>query len=209
MRWGQPCASVRSDVAPVSKPPLLYVLAAFGLVLGGFGTYYAVGIGAPLLQSRDQYVSGIRGFIDKQTPESAAPDRDDTLKLVEKQAEVLYSRRGVALPLAGMNVILSLLLFLGCARAMRGEPWGLSAWGLAAKASIPYVVLDCALSVGLSRERADRYRAAAAAPGLMFGLQLKRLLTLMMAGAQLLYFAVCVLYLRRPSIRALYLPPSA
>lgn len=204
-----PVLASPSDVATLSKPALFYVLAAFGLVLGGFGPYYALGKGVLFLQNRDRFVSAVRAAAEVQSAAIPPEGRDAAMTLVEKQADVVYSRRGVTIPLAGMNVILSLLLFLGCARAMRGDPWGLSAWALAAMVSIPYVVIDSALSLVQSRELAELFRDA---PDKMIVLQFQKLGTLVAGGAQLVYFAVCVGYLRRTAIRRLFLdrgPPAA
>jgi hypothetical protein len=190
-----------------SKPPLLYVLAAFGLVLGSFGTLYALSSASPFLFTRDQYVSAMRDEAEKQLPLPAeVVDRNAMLALEEREAEVLYDRRGVALPLGAMNLILSLLLFAGAARAMRGHAWGVSAWTLAAAASVPYTLLAFAFTVVESRYLVAAYRLS---PGPLAELNvtkqhLKTLVVGFKSGIEVLYFAICWVYLRRPALKRLF-----
>lgn len=128
------------------------------------------------------------------------------LKIAEKEADVIYSRRGVALPLAGMNFILSTLLFLGCARAMRGSLWGASALKFASMASVPYTVLASAFAVVQARE------IVASIPGdfsVEMAMHLRILQAVLTDALMVIYYVACVLYLRRPSIRALFLRPPA
>jgi hypothetical protein len=188
-------------VAAPEKPPLLYLLAAFGLVLGSFGGMFALSKALPLTASRDQYVSAYREWFDKLP----AAKLENT-QLPEKEADVIYSRRGVALPLAVMNIILSTLLFLGCGRALRGSLWGYSAWKFAALASVPYTVLASAFGLVQAREM------GAAMPNdviVEMAMRLSVLKTIILDGLAVLYYVACLLYLRRPSIRALFLRPPA
>jgi len=179
------------------KPPLLYILAALALLLGSFGTLFTVSRAVPLLLSRDQFVSEVR-----HSAERLPLNVND---VAEKEADVVYSRRGVALPLAAMNLILSVLLFLGAGRAMRGSPWGLSAWHVAATANIPYTILATVFSLVQTRElravmpdvAADAVAGVLSTGAIFWG------------GLEVLYFAACVLYLRRASIRSLFLRPPA
>jgi hypothetical protein len=183
------------------KPALFYVLAAFGLLIGSFGGMFALSKAAPLLGSRDQYISAYREFAEKLPGHDA-----QSLKMAEQEADAIYSRRGVALPLAAMNLILSTLLFLGCGRALRGSPWGLSAWQLAVVASLPYTLLASAFAIVEARE------IAAAMPHdavVELGVQLSILRTAIFDGLAIVYYLVCILYLRRPAIRKRFLPPAA
>lgn len=132
--------------------------------------------------------------------------RDDVLRVVEKQADLVYGRRGVALPMAAMNFILSLLLFAGCARAMRGLPWGASAWSLAAVASLPYQLLDVAFAIVQARDLSaalDGLSSGAVLFGSTRG-SLQILFAAVKGGLLAVYFVSCAVYLRRPSIRALF-----
>jgi hypothetical protein len=174
------------------RPALFYILAAFGLVLGAFGGMSSVSNGLSLLMTRDEYVSASRETAEKLAP----PAQDDLLKLVERQADTLYSRRNVALPLAAMNFILSTLLFLGCGRAMRGQAWGWSAWQLAATASNPYTILAGAFALVQARELQSVLE-----PSLLL---IQRLWAEVKTAFELVYFVTVSLYLRRPAIRQLF-----
>jgi hypothetical protein len=189
-------------VAQPQKPPLFYILAAFGLVLGLFGGMSAISNGLSLLMTRDEYVSATREGAEKLAPAA----KDDVLHMVERQADAVYSRRNVALPLAAMNVILSGLLFLGCGRALRGQAWGISAWQLAAAASIPYTLLACAFALVQARELRTVFEETPGPLGALSGsiLAMQRLLTLLKTTLELIYFAAVWLYLRRPAIRQLF-----
>jgi hypothetical protein len=183
---------------PPERPPLLYVLAAFGLLIGSFGGLYAASSAATLLRSRDQYIAEAKHRVEHLP--------GDAEKIAEKEAEVVYARRGVALPLAAMNVILSVLLFLGCGRAMRGNAWGASAWELAAFANIPYTVLWAAFNLVQAREM----KAALPEIGIELTSSILGLIVIFWAGMAILYYAVCVIYLRQPNIRRLFSrPPPA
>ncbi len=190
-----------------SKPPFLYVLAAFGLLLGSFGTMYALSSASPFLFTRDQYVNAVREEAENQLPMPADEgERATMLKLEEREAELLYDRRNVALPLGAMNLILSLLLFAGAWRAMRGQAWGVSAWTLAAGASIPYTLLAIAFAAVESHHLIAAYRLT---PGPIAELNVtkQRLKTMIIAfksTVEVIYFFACWLYLRRPALRKLF-----
>jgi hypothetical protein len=196
----------------LKKPALFKVLAIFGLILGGFGSLYSFASSMPLLSSRDQYVAIYREAAEKQSAVVPTPAlRDELVHMYERQADTVYSRRGVQLPLAAMNIILSMLLFAGCTRALRGQGWGLSAWTMAALASIPYTVLDVAFSVVQARDLSAVFRETAGPMGLLSTswLTIQTMLTMLKATAELLYFGACLLYLRTAQIRKLFLPPAA
>ena len=108
-----------------------------------------------------------------------------------------------------MNVILSFLLFAGCARALRGQSWGLSAWMLAALASIPYNLIDCALALVQSNNLRLAFHGAAGPLG-EFARQwvsVESMTAMLKTTVELLYFGICVVYLRRPEIQARFSPP--
>jgi hypothetical protein len=120
------------------------------------------------------------------------------------------------LPIAAVGLILSMLLFAGSLRAMRGDPWGLSAWQLAAAAGMPYQLLSTILAVATAH---DLTRAFADAPPsammLVAPLGLETLLAILSGGIAILYLGTCVLYLRTPGVRSHFsddagrTPPSA
>src|SRR5258706_907512 len=113
------------------------------MLLGCFGALYSMVVFRSLLEPRDRYVATYREAAARE-PLAVADGvpKQEVEQLFERVAGAIYDRRGAALPLAAMNVILSTLLFLGCGRALRGNPWGLSAWTVPAAASIPYQLPD-------------------------------------------------------------------
>src|SRR5690348_7917688 len=128
----------------VSLPAFLYVLAAFGVVAGAFGGLQAISTGVILTKPREVYAQAVRASNESFKPLVSDADLD---KYSTRESDVRYSRRNAALPLAAVGLILSMLLFAGALRAMRGDPWGLSAWQLAAAASLPYQLLSTVLAV--------------------------------------------------------------
>ncbi len=197
--------------APARRPTLLYVLASTGLLLGGLGSFYSGCHAAPLLQSRDQYLAAIHDVAEHQALPPEVGSKEDLMKAFDKQAEVVYSRRGVALPLDAMNFILSMLLFLGCGRALRGHTWGLQAWILAAMVSVPYTLLDCAFSIVQSRDLQNAYRDTSGMLGvvMMASTRLQILIAMVKSGVEILFFGICVIYLRRPNVRKLFTDDAA
>jgi hypothetical protein len=182
------------------RPALLYVLGAFGLVAGAIGAQTSVSTGLQLLGPREAYVQAIG--IQNQLYKSMVPAAE-LERWSQREGEVRYGRRNAALPLAAVGVILSLLLFAGCLRAMRGDAWGLSAWSLAAVAGIPYQLLTSALTLVMAR---DLTRVFADAPKATLPLGEKifvlTLVTLVTSGLAILYYGGCILYLRTLDARA-------
>jgi len=189
------------------------VLAIFGILLGGYGVLDAMASGTSLLLPRDAYIKAHREEVEKRFGDSGPVLREAIVQMTERQAEAVYSRRGVALPLAAIDLILSFLMMAGCLRALRRLGWGLSAWLLSVKLIIPYMVLSCAFSMMRARDMAAIFRDAP--PPLsgfaQMGLSLHTLWTLMRSTFVILYCGTCILYLRRPHIRALFRsdPPAA
>src|SRR5438093_855707 len=110
-----------------ARPALFYVLAAFGLVIGAFGTRNAVVNGLSLTAPREVYVRAISEF-NQAAFKPMIQSTDDLEAWSKREGEARYARRNAALPLAAMGGILSCLLLAGCLRAMRGDSWGVSAW---------------------------------------------------------------------------------
>lgn len=194
-------------VATPQKPPLLYVLAAFGLVLGSFGALYAPSSAMAFLGTRDQFVSALRDEAERYPLMPAEPQaRAQFLELAEHEAEALYARRGVALPLAAMNLIVSLLLLAGAMQAMRGEKWGVSAWSLAAAVNVPYTLLSLAFFLVETRDLVAVFRASGGPIGESRVLQqhVKALGAMVAATVEIVYFAAAWLYLRRPALKKFY-----
>ncbi len=190
-------------------PPLLYVLAAFAVISGAYGAVTAVNTVATFGRSRDAYdrivqsgTDGLKNLVG-----------DGELVYLQREAEVRYARRNAALPLAGVGLILSCLMFAGAMRAMRGDRWGVSAWSFAATASIPYQLLGLTLTILINR---DLTSVVAALPPLQrLVVDNAQRVSIGMCGFAILYYGVCVIYLRSPSMRRVFsdgaarTPPSA
>jgi hypothetical protein len=191
-----------------TRPALLYVLAAFGVVAGGYGSLASLTSGLTLLQSREVFVQTIQAR--DRTLETFIP-KGDLERFSQREGQVRYARRNAALPLAAVGVILSCLLFAGCARTMMGDPWGLGAWSLAAAASIPYHLITTALILVTTRDVAQAVADSPVVPLL----PMERLGAMVMAGLAIAYYGACLLYLRSSTVRSRFsggegrTPPSA
>jgi hypothetical protein len=189
---------------PARLPRLVVVLAWIGMALGGFAGLFAASSAGPLLGSRDRFVADCREYASRlPSPLVQGKDRDLLERVIEREADVTYSRRGVALPLAATNAILSLLLLVGCARALRGEAWGASAWSLAALASLPYQLIDGAFAMVRARDLAAVLAPLDPELAAALGVYTPRLVVVK-CGVAFVYFATCALVLRRPSIKRLF-----
>lgn len=91
---------------------------------------FALAVGQQLLVDRDEYVKRVK----EELPALVSPSPSPGAPSLEEEAGKAWDTRGVALPLAGISVILSMLMFAGCLRALRGSAWGASAWKTAALA---------------------------------------------------------------------------
>ena len=213
------CGSFARVAAPATarrRPAFLTALIVVGLCAGGFGAMYAVGSSLPLLGERDGYVKAARDAAERQVPKLAtdAP-KASMVDLVGKQAEVVYARRNAQLPLAALDLVVSLLLFAGCARALQLKAWGWSAWLLAVTASVPYQLLDLMLGLAVLRDLSSQLASVvpeASTPAGQFAqawLSLQALGALIKAGLLLLYYVVCAMYLRRAQTRALFASDAA
>ena len=143
----------------------------------------------------------------------APPDTPaaDVATLAERETDVRYGRRNAELPLLAIELIASCLLFAGCTRALRGDAWGASAWAMAAMLAIPFQLLATALAIIQAHDLeklAPTLPASLAMPRMVW-LEIETLVALMLAGGKLLYFAGCLFYLRRPSVRALFATGAA
>jgi hypothetical protein len=187
------------------RPPFLVVMAIFGLLLGSFGALYAINNATLFLMPRDAYSKSVHEQAEKLIPD------EGLRRFQEQRAEAEYDRRNTALPLAGMNVLLSCLLVAGCARALRGSAWGASAWSVAALGSIPYHLIDGAFAVVKGRDYA-RLLSQIKPPGMEImqtGTQLGTRLQLFFAGLEILYFGACLIYLRSPTVKRLFSDDAA
>lgn len=174
------------------------------MVLGGFGAMYSIASAPLLLGTRDNFVRTFREASMRQLPSVAPPAQLE--QMAEREADARYNRRNAQLPLLAIELIVSLLLFAGVTRALRGQRWGVAAWSLAATVAIPYQLLDTALTLVQSRDLEAIFMALP--PPLNFlrvaSLELQTMLGVIIGGLEIAYFTACLLYLRRPSVRALF-----
>ena len=167
-------------------------------------------------EPHDTFVNRWRDFYDER-PDLQSIEMTQRQKLGEEVGERQWARRGVEIPLGIINLVLSFLLFAGALEAMRGRHWGHGAWEWAARLSIPYTVLATVLSVAQARDLSATFQASmrvfAGATGYTSGALAAMAIVLYQAvsvaiGLLLVgYYLACVLYLRRPNVRALYPAP--
>jgi hypothetical protein len=195
--------------ARAHTPALLYVLAAFGVVFGGWGSIESLNLGLGLLTPRDSYVEKIKtarmqSYDSMASLSTMMPNRAEFERYSDREADIRYGRRNAALPLALVGLILSCLLFAGCTRTMLGDPWGVGAWSTAALASIPFQLISTTLTLVITR---DLTRALGdPSPMLQFQLHGEAFLKMLWAGLTLLYYGACLLYLRSATVRARFSP---
>jgi hypothetical protein len=185
-------------VAPAAqRPRFLTALGWIGMVLGAFGTLYATASVRPFLMSRDQFVTATRAAVSEQV--RAGAEADAELRTVERSADAQYSRRGAVVSLGVLNFLLSLLLFNGCARALRGLPSGIPLWRLAATVSVPYTVLAFVLVVLQLRDQARVLREAQVAEMELYTILMraKTAASGMISLVEIAYYAIALVYLRR------------
>jgi hypothetical protein len=179
--------SAASPSKPARQPALLYVLAAFGIIAGGYGSINSVTSAAMLLKPPEEFAKLIVEHNELWQPQLPKAELD---RQSAREAEAAYGRRKAALPLAAVGLIVSCLLFAGCIRSMMGDRSGASLWSLAALASIPYQMLAMALSLLTLRDFA---RTLDAVPE---GLRLVRMGIVISSALAIGYYASCLVYLR-------------
>ena len=195
----------------VTLPALLYVLAAFGIVAGFYGGWRAIGSAAMFAKPREVYLEMVTANNEGLRPFVAAADLE---RFDARDADARYARRDAALPLAGVGIILSCLLFAGAVRTMRGDGWGLSAWSFAAAASIPYQLVSLALELVRARDLSQAVAALPPMAQVLVG-DAQRWASMVGCALAILYYGACVIYLRTPPVRRAFsdgargTPPSA
>ena len=192
-------------------PALIYVLGAFGIVTGSYGALHALESVALFTKPHEVYVKMVTANNEPLKQFVAVPDLE---RYDAREAEARYGRRNAALPLAGVGLILSSLMFVGAMRAMRGDGWGLSAWSFAALASIPYQLVNLALTLVMARDLGKAV-AELPLPAQMIVGNLQLMVSIVLCGVAVLYYGVCAIYLRSPAVRRAFsdgaarTPPSA
>jgi hypothetical protein len=197
---------------PATLPALIYVLAAFGVITGSYGAMASVKEAAMFAKPREFYLAMVttRNEPFKSLGGAAAIDRFDA-----READALYGRRNAALPIAVLGILLSCLTFAGAMRAMRGDSWGLSAWRFAAAASIPYQLVSLLLAVVIARDLSAAIAELPLTVQLYVGAA-PLLMSMAFCGVAIVYYGVCVIYLRTSGVRRAFsadaperTPPSA
>lgn len=186
-------------------PALVYVLAAFAVISGSYGAMRALGTAAMFAKPKEVYLQLVTANNDGLKPfvEQAALEKYDA-----READARYGRRNAALPLAIVGLILSGLMFAGAMRAMRGDNWGRSAWSFAAAASIPYQLLNLALGVVVARDLAKAVAELPPMAQLLVGGG-QMLASIVFCGVAVLYYGVCVIYLRTAGVRRAFSDAAA
>ncbi len=198
----EPTPESRSAAIPVSAPPqrpaLLFVLGAFGLVIGALVSATSLSTALGLLLPRDKYVD----IVKQQNPMSFRLQPAELEKLALHEAEAQYDRRLATLPLAAAGIVISCLLFSGALRSMMGDPTALSTWRLAATAALPHRLLTFVAVVVTSHDVERLFGGLKAAPFLETRLAVDQTLAAMAAVLLTIYFTACLLMLRRLGVPA-------
>jgi hypothetical protein len=158
------------------------MLALAGVLIGSTSALFAMSIGRELLADRDELIQKVRQQSGPSPSPSPSPSPTPGVPTPEEAAGAMWDARGVVLPLGAIWLILSLLLFSGCLRALRGSAWGASAWKTACAAWLGFQVIVFALVV---------IRLHEVPPPV-----------LLVLGA--IYPVGCLAYLRRPPIAGLF-----
>ncbi|HEY2744120.1 MAG TPA: hypothetical protein VGL86_05845 [Polyangia bacterium] len=192
-------------------PPLVYVLATFGVISGSYGALRAISSATMFAKPREVYLAMVTAQNEALKPLVDAPTLE---KYDAHEADARYGRRNAALPLAGVGLVLSCLMFAGAMRAMRGDGWGLSAWSFSAAACIPYQLLNLALTFVTARDLGKAVAELPPMAQLIVG-NAQLLASIFFCAVAILYYGVCVIYLRTAGVKSAFsdaaarTPPSA
>jgi hypothetical protein len=115
-------------------PPGFRLLAFIGIFIGSIGVLGASSLIRMALEDEEQFQKELANISGPSPSPSPAP------------AFEFRQRPGVTVPLCAITIILSALLFSGCLLALRGSPWGLSAWRTACVGHLIFTGLLVALS---------------------------------------------------------------
>jgi len=201
----------------MKRPPLLIVLAVLTMVAGGFRACSSLNELTTFTLPRDTFVKLYREQAES-VPATQLMPPSAREKLGEQAGEQAWARRGVAIPLGVVNLVLGFLLFFGAMRALAGSHWGHGAWEWAARLSVPYVVVSTAMQLVVLRDAASQVTAVMREMGMgppatsamtdMVGTMIQFAVVIGGLLALALY-VTCWVYLRRQEIRALYPAPAA
>lgn len=197
-----PPEAVAVRAIPQGRPALLYVLGAFGLLIGVITSIVSVQTAVGLSISRDRYVAAVKDQADSRSVSKAFSPLPaaDIERYVQQQAEAQYDRRLATIPLAVVGIVISCLLFSGAIRSMMGDGTALATWTLAATAAIPHRLLTFVATVLTVHDVQNGLGDLNKAPMLVGLLLVEQALSAGWALLVTLYFAACLLYLRRPTL---------
>jgi hypothetical protein len=189
---------------PKGLPALLYVLGAFGLLIGAMTSAGSVNTALGLSIGRDQYVNAVKGqyvdVIKSQNPLRTMMKPADFERFAQKEAEAQYDRRTATIPLAVAGVVIACLLFSGAIRTMMGDVSALATWSLAAAVAIPHRLLTFVATVVTGHDVENALGGLKQAPWLETPLAIEQTLAGVVAIVLTMYFAACLIYLRRPTL---------
>jgi hypothetical protein len=192
-------SSAAIDVsAPPKRPALLFVLGAFGLVIGALVSATSLNTALGLLLPRDKYID----IVKQQNPMGFLLQPAQLEQFALHEAEAQYDRRLATLPLAVAGIVISCLLFSGALRSMMGDSTALATWSLAAMVGLPHRLLTFIAAVVTTHDVERLFGGLAKAPFLETPLALDQTIAGMAAVLLTIYFAACLLMLRRLSVRA-------
>ncbi len=197
-------------------PRPLALLAMFAMTFAFVSAWRSVGDGiVPYLVSHEEFVIARRHELEQQN--ALAPPSAD-VAAVQRAGDALgeraWARRGIHLPLAAANIVLSAVFFLGALRALRRSRWGHGAWTFAARVKVPWVLAATAVAWV---EAGDRYAASLVVNGprslltsvpveTLAHLEVSWTRALHCAGAALAigFYLTCAIWLARPKVKSLF-----
>ena len=133
--------------AGTRRPRLLVALALVGFLYGVIGLITAWSTVVALTGSHDRFTSAVRTDPARMLglPQTLGTPAEQA-RVADRKADALWARRGVLLPLAGINAITALLVLLGLSRTMarggKNARWGRSAWQLGALVGLPCLAME-------------------------------------------------------------------
>lgn len=183
-------------------PALLYVLGAFGVLLGLGGSWVDFHTCKIVLETRDAYVGGVIESYHLQRDAGIFKVPAEQEETLTKVADAYYSRRYAALPLAAGGVLIGWMLAMGALRAMMGDKNGIALWSWAVLAALPFCMLSALLGLLTANDTLQALSGAPNAEVLQAAEMLNkgRIVVQMVLGS--LYYVACALYLRKPALQA-------
>ena len=189
----EPSSAAIPVIVPPKRPALLFVLGAFGLVIGALTSASSVSTALGLCLPRDQYVD----IVKQQNKMGVVMQPNDFEPFAKHEAEAQYDRRSASLPLAAAGLVISCLLFSGSLRSMMGDPTALATWQLAATAALPHRLLMFVTAMVTEHDVERVFGGLQKAPFLEVPLSIEQTFEGGIAVLLTIYFAACLLMLRK------------